>query len=277
MTTATFSSSEGLRMLLYELAYSGADGWRTDPRGTELMRFAMDKYAGLARKHGLEPGEAAVAAFEVMRMRSTRLADDPWAVITRAVELTLIYESRAAGLLCSTTQARKSAGSDFHDAERFSDREVEIADYHPAFHCWDDLDAVEEPTRVNPDGEPTNALVAVDVAVEFFIELGWQEAAARLAVEYIAARLMRCRDRASAYVSLRRDGTGPALLDIGHDAWLAVLRAVLGNQRRDREDTGAGLGILGRLVTGECLDDLFADHDLADAVQGAAPAITVSG
>ena len=266
-----------MRILLYDLTYSPGGGWRTDPRATDLMRFAMDKYAGLARKYGLEPGEAAVAAFEVMRMRSTRLADDPWAVITRAVELTLICESRAAGLLCSTTQARKSAGSDVHDAERFSDREVEIAGYHPAFHCWDDLDAVEEPTRVNPDGEPTNALVAVDVAVEFFIELGWQEAAARLALEYIAARLMRCRDRASAYVSLRRDGTGPALLDIGHDAWLAVLRAVLGNQRRDREDTGGGLGILGRLVTGECLDDLFADQDLADAVQGAAPAITVSG
>ena len=277
MNTPVFANSEQMRILLYDLTYSPGGGWRTDPRATDLMRFAMDKYAALARKHGLEPGEAAVAAFEVMRMRSTRLADDPWAVITRAVELTLIYESRAAGLLCSTSQARKSAGSDLHDPQRFSDREAEITDYHPAFHCWDDLDAVEEPPRDNPDGEPTSALVALDVAVEFFIELGWQEAAARLAVEYIAARLMRCRDRARAYVSLRRDRTGPALLDIGHDAWLVVLRAVLGNPRRDREDTSAGLGILGRLVTGECLDDLFADHDLADAVQGAAPAITVSG
>ncbi|NLD75094.1 MAG: hypothetical protein GX643_00350 [Acidimicrobiales bacterium] len=277
MNTPVFANSEQMRILLYDLTYSPGGGWRTDPRATDLMRFAMDKYAGLARKHGLEPGEAAVAAFEVMRMRSTRLADDPWAVITRAVELTLIYESRAAGLLCSTSQARKSAGSDFHDPQRFSDREAEITDYHPAFHCWDDLDAVEEPPRDNLDGEPTSALVALDVAVEFFMELGWQEAAARLAVEYIAARLMRCRDRARAYVSLRRDGTGPALLDIGHDAWLVVLRAVLGNQRRDREDTGAGLGILGRLVTGECLDDLFADHALADAVRDAAPAMTVSG
>lgn len=277
MSTPGFASSKELRALLYELAYCTGDGWRTDLRATELMRFAMDKYAGLARKYGLEPGAAAVAAFEVMRMRSTRLADDPWAVITHAVELTLIYESRAAGLLCSTTQARKSAGSDFHDAERFSDREAEIADYHPAFHRLDNLEHIEAPTRGNPDGEPTSALIALDAAVEFFIELGWQEAAARLALEYIAARLMRCSDRASAYASLRRDGTGPALLDIGHDAWLAVLRAVLGNQRRDLEDTGAGLGILGRLVTGESLDDLFADHALADAVQGAAPAITVSG
>ena len=90
MNTPVFADSEQMRMLLYDLTYSPGGGWRTDPRATDLMRFAMDKYAGLARKYGLEPGEAAVAAFEVMRMRSTRLADDPWAVITRAVELTLI-------------------------------------------------------------------------------------------------------------------------------------------------------------------------------------------
>ena len=105
MNTPVFADSEQMRILLYDLTYSPGGGWRTDPRATDLMRFAMDKYAGLARKYGLEPGEAAVAAFEVMRMRSTRLADDPWAVITRAVELTLIYESRAAGLLCSSGSA----------------------------------------------------------------------------------------------------------------------------------------------------------------------------
>ena len=34
-------------------------------------------------------------------------ADDPWAVITRAVQVSLIAEERAAGLLCSTAQARR--------------------------------------------------------------------------------------------------------------------------------------------------------------------------
>lgn len=264
-------------MLLVDLTYGSKSGWRTDPRATELMTYTMQKYAGLARKYGLEAGAAAVAAFEVMRMRSTRVADDPWAVITRAVELSLIYESRAEGLLCSTGQARKSTGSGFHDAERFSDREVEIADYHRAFHSWDNVEHIETPTQDNPDGAPTNALVALDVTVEFFVELGWPEHTARLAVEYIAARLMRSADRAGAYVSLRRDSSGAGMLDIDHDAWLAVLRAVLGNQRRDCDETCAGLGILGRLVTGETLDDLFADHDLADIVQAAAPAIMVAG
>lgn len=271
-----FAGSEELRMLLFDLAYTTSDGWRSDPRATELMRFVMDKYAGLARKYGLEVGAAAVAAFEVMRMRSTRLAQDPWAVITHAVELSLIYESRAEGLLCSTGQARKSAGSEVHDAQRFSDREAEIVNYHPAFHSFDNLDHLHEPPkRENVNGEPTNALFALDAAVEFFVAVGWPQATARLALEYIAARLMRCGDRAIAYVSLRREEAGPAMLDIEHSAWLAVLRAVLGNQRCDYEQTSAGIGILGRLLSGENPDDLCADHALADAVQAAAPAIPV--
>lgn len=276
MSTPDFASSENLRMLLFEFAYGTADGWRSDPRATELMSFAMTKYAGLARKYALEPGAAAVAAFEVMRMRSTRVAKDPWAVITRAVELSLIYEARAEGLLCSTGQARKTAGSGYHDAERFSDREADLADYHPAFHCWDDVEHIEDPAVENPDGEPTNALFALEATVQFFVELGWPEPTARLALEYIAARLMCCKDRAAAYISLRRDVCGRGLVDIAHESWLSVLRAVLGNQQRHSAGTSAGLGILGRLVTGQSLDDLFADRDLADAIQAAAPAFTVA-
>ena len=51
------------------------------------------------------------------RSRATRLAEDPWAVITHAVHLSLVYESRARGLLCSTQQARHSSGTGYHDAE----------------------------------------------------------------------------------------------------------------------------------------------------------------
>ena len=136
MTAPTFATAEGLRLLLLDLAYAGRRAWQTSPEAAELMTYTMEKYAGLAHKHGFEPTDAAVAAFEVMRMRSTRVAEDPWAVVTHAVELTLIYESRAEGLLCSTGQARKTAGLDYHDAERFADRDSEIADYHPAFHFY---------------------------------------------------------------------------------------------------------------------------------------------
>lgn len=277
MSAPTFATAEGLRLLLLDLAYAGPSAWQSSPEATELMTYAMDKYGALAHKYGLEPTEAAAAAFEVMRMRSTRVAEDPWAVITHAVELTLIYDSRAEGLLCSTSQARKTAGLDYHDAERFSDRDSEIADFHPSFHIHDNVDDIDEPKQENPDGEPTNAFFALDTAVKFFVELGWVHRTARLGLEYVAARLDRCGDPRTAYVSLRRDGNGPGWLDVDQDGWLTMLRAILGDPHVDYAETSRGRGILLRLVTGASITDLFEDHYLADAVEAAAPAIKEPG
>ena len=280
MTTTDFTDSEELRRLLFDLAYSGPRIWRDDPRAADLMTYTMEKYGTLAHKHGQEPTEAAAAAFEVMRMRSTRVAEDPWAVITHAVELTLIYESRAEGLLCSTGQARKTTGLDYHDAERFSDRESDIADYHQAFHFYDnldDLDDLDGPRRPSNDPEPTNAYFALDTATKFFVELGWVHRTVRLGLEYIAARLDRCGDPRTAYVSLRRDGNGPGWLDVDQEAWLTMLRAMLGDPHADYAETARGRGILLRLLTGECLTDLFEDRHLADAVEATAPVIKASG
>lgn len=143
-----FENSERLRELLTRLHADGPAAWRRDPEAAALMRHAADKYAALARKHGLDPWEAAGAAFEAMRTASVRRADDPWAVITRAVQITCIAENRANGLLCSVHQARRPRYSSFHDAERFSDRENPLTDYHPAFRAdpfaADDDDAGDE-------------------------------------------------------------------------------------------------------------------------------------
>lgn len=271
MTTPAFTTSEGLRLLLLNLAYGGTNAWECSPEAAWLMTYTMDKYGALARKYGREPTDAAVAAFDAMRMRSTRVAVDPWAVITHAVELTLIYESRAEGLLCSTGQARKSAGTGFHDAERFSDRDSEIADYHPAFHVWDDVEEIEGAPPPNPDGEPTNAFFALDMVVEFFVEVGWQPRTARLAMEYIAARMIQCGKPRAAYASLRRDSNGPGLLDINQRSWVGVLRAVLGDPSKNCTGTDRGKGMLLRLVTGDDLSDLFEDRELTNAVEDAAP------
>ena len=106
-TRPPFTDSEVLRATLHRLHSAGEQSWRDDPEAAELMRYAMDKYGALARKHHLEPEEAAVAAFEVMRTRAARDACDPWAVVTRAVQVTLIAEERANGLLCSTQHAAR--------------------------------------------------------------------------------------------------------------------------------------------------------------------------
>ena len=130
---SSFKSSEGLRALLERLHQDNGAGWRDDSEAAALMRHAADRYAALARKHGLDPWEAAAAAFDAMRSPSIRRADDPWAMVTRAVQVTCIAEERARGLLCSVHQARRPRYSVFHDAERFSDRENSLLEFHPAF------------------------------------------------------------------------------------------------------------------------------------------------
>ena len=102
-TTPDFTTSEGLRLLLVRFHY-GSEGWSYDPEAAELMAYAMGKYAALARKHGYEPVEAAIAAFDAMRNRAVRVAEDPWAVVTRAVELTLMYESAPRACSVPTTR-----------------------------------------------------------------------------------------------------------------------------------------------------------------------------
>jgi hypothetical protein len=271
MNQPDFATAEGLRLLLLDLAYAGRRAWQTSPEAAELMTYTMEKYAGLAHKYGMEATDAAAAAFDVMRMRSTRVAEDPWAVVTHAVELTLIYESRAEGLLCSTGQARKTAGLGYHDAERFADRDSEIADYHPAFHFHAKMADPYATKPETPEEEPTNAFFALADAVTFFKELGWRDREARLGLEYIAARLDRCGDPRTAYVSLRRDGNGPGWLELDQDGWLTMLRVMLGDPHTDYVDTDRGRGILLRLCSGEDLDDLFDDDALADAVESIAP------
>lgn len=101
--TRTFTAPGELRGLLCRLAADGADAWRHDPEAAELMTYAMEKYAALARKHHLEPDDGAYAALTVLRTLAVRTADDPWSVVTRAVQISLIAEERANGLLCSSS------------------------------------------------------------------------------------------------------------------------------------------------------------------------------
>ena len=93
-----FTTSEGLRALLRRLHHSGTHAWKHDRVAADLAVFAAEKYAALARKHGLDPWEAASAAFDVMRTRSARDADDPWAVVTRGVQVTSRFSSETTTL-----------------------------------------------------------------------------------------------------------------------------------------------------------------------------------
>lgn len=277
MTTRTtflepedFRRSEGLRALLHRLHEAGSGAWRHDPVAADLMAFAADKYAALARKHGLDPWEAASAAFDVMRSRATRNARDPWGVITHAVRITCIAEERGQGLLCSVHQARRPHFSAFHDAERLSDRENPLSDYHPAFQI-SDPDLTEQADHLSSAEASTSASSAVEDTIALFTLLGWPPEVARAGVEHICQALARAGSRQSAYETLRRDKHSRALLDVNRTAWSALLRALLGNPAPAYAATAAGKGVLLRLLIGESLPVLLRDDDLVLMIALAAP------
>lgn len=268
-----FEDSEGLRALLTRLHEAGCGAWRTDPEAAALMRHAATKYAALAAKHGLDPWEAATAAFEAMRNPSVRKADDPWAVVTHAVRVTCIAEERANGLLCSTGRARRPHYSVFHDAERFSDRENLLIDYHPAFQTPPPDADDEVPDPPSSGGQPTGVASAVEDAIALFTLLGWPPQTARAGVEYVCARLAEAGSRASAFEALRRDWHARALVDLPGFSWLGLLRVVLGHPDPDLAHTASGRGVLLRLLIGEPLRVLLADDTVVAEVAGSVPVL----
>ncbi len=268
-----YRTGEGLRALLRRLRGQGSGAWEHDPVAAQLMAFAAEKYAALARKHGLDPWEAAAAAFDVMRTRAAQNADDPWAVITHAVRITCIAEERAQGLLCSVHQARRPHISAFHDPERFSDRDNPLTDYHPSLQSTDDpgsADLADDLVSVSPEPR-TSAQTAVDHAVRFLVLLGWPPETARAGVEHVCAALAKSGSRRTAYESLRRDRYARALLDVPGRSWSVLLRTLLGNPHPAYAATSAGRGVLLRLLIGESLPILLRDDDLVLAVSLAAP------
>ncbi len=269
-----FTTSEGLRALLIRLHEGGEDAWVHDPVARDLMEFAADKYRALARKHKLDTWEAVAAAFDAMQYRSTREANDPWAIITHAVRITCVYEERAQGLLCSVHQARRAHVSAFHDPERFSDRDTALADYHPAFHTTDthpsDIDT--EPRESLGSAQACmSASSAAEDAIAILCLLDWPPDTARASVEHVCGALMKAGTRQSAYEALRRDRHARALLDLPRRSWTALLKALLGNPHPAYAATTTGRGVLLRLLLGESLDLLLRDDDLILALALAAP------
>lgn len=272
-----FEDSEALRALLNRLHRAGRGAWRSDPEAAALMEHAANKYAALARKHGLDPWEAASAAFDAMRGAATRRAEDPWAVVTRAVQVTCTAEERGNGLLCSVHQARRPRYSVFHDAERFSDRENPLPEYHPAFRFDPFADTDDEFDALPAQQRAMNVPAAVEDTIAFLTWVGWDSSTARAAVEYITTRLAESASRASAFEVLRRDRQARALLDLPGTSWTALLRIVLGNPDPTLAHTNAGRGMLRRLLIGQPLRALLIDDALVLAAGFAAPCLGGDG
>lgn len=258
---------EGLRALLIRLHESGPGAWQHDREAADLMRYAAIRYRPLAQKHGLDPWEIASAAFEVMLAPSTRKARNPWAVVTRAVQITCGVEIRAAGMLVSSGKVRHTSRiAGFHDAIRFAERE-HLADYHPAFAV--NLATDEEDD--SDDTDRTRVAAALSAIVELFASTGWDTVLVADCVEHVAYRLADLTSRANAVEVLRRDHAISVLFDIPAKSWSALLRIVLGHPDRKHADTPTGDGVLLRLLGGEPLDSLRCDSGLLAAIWAAKP------
>lgn len=271
-----FTTSAGLRMLLTELHYAGEAGWRHDPDAAALMEYAADKYSALAHKHGLTREDAAYAAFDVLRTSAVRTAYDPWAVTTRGVQLSLIYEERANGLLCSTHQARRAEVSANHDAERFGDHETSLLDYHPAFHVPAEVDGLDDEGMASEETqcEPViSTAEAFAMTVSLYIALGWPHHVITHAISIVSARLMDAGNRVTAHEGLRKDQVARRALDLTQTAWSALLTTVLGNPRQEWEHTNTGRGIWWRLLVGEPVMDLLADDRIVQTISETAPTL----
>ncbi|PJJ55309.1 exopolyphosphatase [Compostimonas suwonensis] len=259
-------SPEALRALLIRLHESGPGAWQHDREAAELMRYTAIRYRPLAQKHDLDPWEIASAAFEVMLAPSTRKARNPWAVVTRAVQITCGVEIRAAGMLVSSGKVRHTSRiAGFHDAIRFAERE-HLTDYHPAFAVNPAVDEEDD-----PDDARIRVATALSAIVELFASTGWDAVLVADCVEHVAYRLADLTSRANAVEVLRRDHAISVLFDIPAKSWSALLRIVLGHPDRKYAGTPTGDGVLLRLLNEEPLDLLRCDTGLLAAIWAAKP------
>ncbi|MDR7381237.1 hypothetical protein [Promicromonospora iranensis] len=274
-----FTTGEGLRILLIRLHMDGQRAWSTDPEATELIEFCMAKYAGMAKKYRQTPHDAAFAAFEALRAPATAEADDPWGVVTRAVQLSLMAEDRANGLLCDQSRARRLLTSDQHDATRFSDYELDGArsietvtgatiTVDPAL--LDHLDAVDAAVSSRPSQiAAVEARTALDVAAKVLAGFGWDPTDARGCLDYIAERLTITGDTARAFEYLRRDKTALGRFDLELRRWTALCAVVLGHPHHPALAVRDGL--LARLMRGQRTTELLGDERLVRALVAASP------
>ncbi|MFI8528182.1 hypothetical protein ACIGB8_27230 [Promicromonospora sukumoe] len=275
-----FTTGEGLRILLLRLHVDGPPAWSTDPEATELIEFCMTKYAGMAKKYRQTPHDAAFAAFEVLRAPATAEADDPWGVVTRAVQLSLMAEDRANGLLCDQSRARRLLTSDQHDATRFSDYELDGARSIEAITgdaitvdpaLLDHLDATETLVASRPSQVAAlETRTALDLAAKVLAGFGWKVTHARACLDYITERLTITGDTARAFEYLRRDKTALGRFDLELRRWTALCAVVLGHPYHPALAVREGL--LARLIRGQRTAKMLADERLVRALVATSPA-----
>ncbi|MHB1808108.1 MAG: hypothetical protein ACYCU0_02285 [Solirubrobacteraceae bacterium] len=252
----SFASAEGLRALLRRLHAAGPGAWRQDSQASALLAYTIERYAPLARSWHRDPGEAGTAAFLALRNEGIRRAQDPWAVLTRAVQISLSAESHAERHLTSTAKARREQ----HAAREMPLRTGQLTATLTSATL---VEAALETTGKDED-EPVTGQAILLMAL-----LGWPRSVVAAVVEYVATRLEHAGSLSAAYETLRRDTGIRAQLDLERSAWTGLLGVLLGGRPRPGRPTRRG--VLARLLLGESVRELLEDHELVDAVISCRP------
>lgn len=239
-----FATGEGLREVLLALNRDDGRGWRSDPTGAHLLTYAAQKYAPLARTWHRDSADVMYEAFVAMRAPGTAHARDPWAVVTRAVELGVAAEAHAERMLTSADKARRPGLRPAADPVRAGEYQ-EL--FYDVLSCADSHD------------EDRAGRALVRTAAVFLVMTGWPPRTVEAAVSYVCERLGSLSSSDSAMEVLRKDQVMALRLGWSTHAWNGLLRLLLG---QPRELEANSLGVIGRILLGARVGELMADQDL---------------
>ena len=246
-----FTTGEGLRELLTELNEHNA--WATSPIAAELMLYATQKYTPIAKAWRREPADAAYEAFVAMRQRTTLRADDPWAVITRAVALGIAAEVHADRNMTSQDKARRPSKRPSEEPMRAGHYEEFFYDVHPHAHSLYPRQDAEE------DHSADRVIRATCV---FLVLTDWPARPVEQAVDYIAHRVTGLSSRGSAVEIVSKEQHIAIRLGYTPEEWAALVRLVIGTKTGQR-NTGQ-YGLFARVLLGDDVADLLRDEDLVE-------------
>lgn len=252
---AFLRSPEGLRTVLVVLDRLGPGAWATLPVAIALMEHAQERFAPVAQSWRRPVEDATYAAFLAMRGRSARTANDPWAVVTRAVELSMQAEAYGERLLISPDKARRRQ-------HRPSMSPVRAGNYEE--FLYDVLSTEDVAVSGDHDIAGDSAGPVVTTSAAMLTIAGWREANALWACEYIASRTADMGSQESAIDVLRRD---VARLRVGLDKpeWAHLLTLLIGT--KPRPGNPGGIGVFARVLLGETLSELLGDSLLVAHAQ----------
>lgn len=253
-----FTTSEGLRELLSELNADNA--WATSPVAAELMVYATHKYTPIAKAWHRDPADAAYEAFLAMRQPTTLRADDPWAVITRAVALGIAAEVHADRNMTSQDKARRPSKRPAEEPMRAGHYEEFFYDVHP--HA-DALVLQHGEYLLHGDEEDHSVDRVIRATCVFLVLTDWPARPVEQAVDYIAHRVTALTSRDSAVDIVSHDLTIAIRLGYTPEDWGELVRLVVGT-RTGRRKKGQ-YGLFARVLLGDDVANLLCDEALVAA------------